>query len=122
MKFQEILKDLLLEANLNQTELARKINVKPSQISEWLKGKANPGYETLRNISIALDIPSDYLLGLEDDFGVRFAPTAGTMREPASLTEKEKALLQAFRNLLPETQNFVLRAVGITDQKLFNKN
>ena len=34
------------------------------------------------------------------------------------LTEKEKALLQAFKNLLPETQDFVLR----TAQSLSDRN
>ena len=64
MSFIEILKDLLIDYNLNQTQLAEKIGVKQSQVSEWLKGKSKPGYDSLKAICIALDISADVLLGL----------------------------------------------------------
>lgn len=117
MKFCEILRDLLNEYNLTQTELAKKLNIKPSQISEWLKEKANPGYDTLKNIASTLNVSADYLLGLEDDFGVRAAnsPRALTSPSPGSLTEKEFAMLEAFRQLKSETQDFILRTAQSLD-------
>ena len=66
MEFIEILKDIMIEYNLNQSQLAEKIGVKQSQISEWLKGKSKPGYDNLKNICLALGISANYLLGLED--------------------------------------------------------
>lgn len=93
MTFPEILQEILEYENCTQTDLAKKIKVKPSQISEWLKGKANPGYETLKNIALMLNLSTDYLLGLEDDFD---APTA-TMEE--SLTRKERELIEKYREL-----------------------
>ena len=66
MEFIDILKDIMIEFNLNQSELAKKIGIKPNQISEWLSGKAKPGYDNLRNICIALGVSADRLLGLED--------------------------------------------------------
>jgi len=62
MEFIEILKDLMQEKNLTQTELANKVGVKQSQVSEWLKGKSKPGYDSLKAICLALDISGDEIL------------------------------------------------------------
>lgn len=66
--FEEILKDFLKEQGLTQTAFAEKIGVKQSQVSEWLKGKAKPGYDILRRMAIAFDISADYFLGLIDEY------------------------------------------------------
>ena len=67
MEFIEILKDIMIDYDLNQTQLGEKIGVKQSQISEWLKGKSKPGYDNLKSICLALDISADRLLGLKDE-------------------------------------------------------
>ncbi|MBQ9756179.1 MAG: helix-turn-helix transcriptional regulator [Clostridia bacterium] len=64
-EFKEILKDFLSENNLSQTEFAKRINVKQSQVSEWLKGKCKPGYDVLKSIALAFDVSTDYLLGIK---------------------------------------------------------
>ena len=66
--FIPILKEFLEENALTQAEFARRIGVKPAQVSEWLKGKAKPGYDTLRAMSLAFSVPSDYFLGLNDTY------------------------------------------------------
>lgn len=66
MDFKEILKDFLLENNLSQTDFAKKIGIKQSQVSEWLKGKCKPGYDILKNISLSFNVSADYLLGIQD--------------------------------------------------------
>ena len=40
------------------------IGVKQSQVSEWLKGKASPGFYMLRQICLAFNVSADYFLGL----------------------------------------------------------
>lgn len=65
MDFIEILKDIMIEQNINQTELANKINLKQSQVSECLKGKSKPGYDSLKLLAQALSVSADRLLGLE---------------------------------------------------------
>ena len=67
-EFKEILKEFLCENNLTQVEFAKRIGVKQGQVSEWLKGKAKPGYDTLRAMSVAFDISANYFLGLTDDY------------------------------------------------------
>ena len=66
MDFIDILKDIMIDYNLNQTQINKKIGVKQSQVSEWLKGKSKPGYDSLRAICKALDISADRLLGLKE--------------------------------------------------------
>jgi transcriptional regulator with XRE-family HTH domain len=66
--FKDILKNFLKENELTQTAFAGHIGVKPSQVSEWLKGKAKPGYDILKQIAKAFGISADYWLGLTDEY------------------------------------------------------
>lgn len=66
MEFIDILKDIMIENNLNQSKFAEKVGIKQSQVSEWLKGKSKPGYDSIKAIATALDISADRILGLED--------------------------------------------------------
>ncbi|MBR2322430.1 MAG: helix-turn-helix transcriptional regulator [Clostridia bacterium] len=68
VEFKEILKDFLQEKELTQVAFAKIIGVKQSQVSEWLKGKAKPGYDILRSMAISFDISADYFLGITDNF------------------------------------------------------
>ncbi len=64
--FKEILEEFLVNNNLSQTAFAQAVGVKQSQVSEWLKGKAKPGYDILKRMSIAFGISADYFLGITD--------------------------------------------------------
>ena len=66
--FSEILKDFLDENNLTQVAFSNKIGVKQSQVSEWLKGKAKPGYDILKSMAIAFDVSADYFLGIKKTY------------------------------------------------------
>lgn len=66
MEFIDILKDIMIEQNLNQTQLAKMIGLQQSQVSEWLKGKSKPGYDSLKILAQSLGVSADRLLGLED--------------------------------------------------------
>lgn len=68
MEFREILKEFLKENELTQAAFAKKIGVKQSQVSEWLRGKAKPGYDTLKAISLAFGVSADYFLGITDTY------------------------------------------------------
>ncbi len=64
--FKEILDDFLIENDLTQTAFAAKIGIKQSQVSEWLKGKAKPGYDILKRMALAFNVSADYFLGITD--------------------------------------------------------
>lgn len=66
--FQNILKDFLTDKNLTQTEFARIVGVKQSQVSEWLHGKAKPGYDLLKQICVAFNVSADYFLGIDEEY------------------------------------------------------
>ena len=66
MGFFDTLKDIMIDLNLNQSQLAKMIGVKQSQVSEWLNGKSKPGYDNLKSICKALDISGDRILGLSE--------------------------------------------------------
>ena len=68
MEFREILEEFLIENKMTQSSFAREIGVKQSQVSEWLKGKAKPGYDTLRQMAISFGVSADYFLGLIESF------------------------------------------------------
>ncbi len=64
--FKQILKEFLEENGLKQEEFAIKIGVKQAQVSEWLHGKAKPGYDNLRAMAKAFNVSADYFLGITD--------------------------------------------------------
>lgn len=68
MEFKEILKEFMKENGLTQTDFARVVGVKQSQVSEWLKGKAKPSYDILKQISVSFGITADYFLGIVDSY------------------------------------------------------
>ena len=65
MNFIEILNDIMIEFDLNQTQLAKRIGIKQSQVSEWLNGKSKPGYDSIKAICLSLGISADRLLGID---------------------------------------------------------
>lgn len=67
-EFKDILKEFLNENNLTQSKFAEVVGIKQSQVSEWLKGKAKPGYELLKQISVAFSVSADYFLGITDTY------------------------------------------------------
>ncbi len=67
-EFKQILREFLKESNMTQVKFAEIVGVKQSQVSEWLSGKAKPGYDNLRAMVSALGISADYLLGIRNDY------------------------------------------------------
>ena len=66
MDFIEILKDLMIDNNLNQVKLSKLVGVRQGQVSEWLNGKSKPGYDSLKALALALNVSADVLLGISD--------------------------------------------------------
>lgn len=60
--FSTKLKELRISQNLTQSELAEKLNLKPSIIGMYENGKRTPEVKTLSLISELFDVSTDYLL------------------------------------------------------------
>ena len=66
MKFGERLSEELKASGITQKELAQKVNVDPSNITNWKKGLNFPSLEMFYQLCRVLDVSADYLLGLVD--------------------------------------------------------
>lgn len=62
MGFPEQLAKLRKRNNMNQTELANKMNVKQYVISSWETGRSEPSLEQLNKLGDIFNMPTDYLL------------------------------------------------------------
>ncbi len=65
-KFSKRLKQLRIQNNLTQKQLAEKINFSQSRISDWEKEVTEPSANAIIAIAILFNVTTDYLLGLLD--------------------------------------------------------
>ncbi|HFF3186826.1 MULTISPECIES: helix-turn-helix domain-containing protein [Bacillus] len=65
--FNERLKQLRIEKNLTQQELAELTNLTKASISRFEGNKKTPSRESVTKLSKVLNVTTDYLLGLSDD-------------------------------------------------------
>jgi len=61
--FDERLKALRKEKNLNQSQLAEAVNVTQRKISYWETGQLEPDLESLWKLSEYFNVSVDYLIG-----------------------------------------------------------
>ena len=66
MKFFERFALELEGCGMTQSELAEKLNMDKSNITNWKQGKYVPSLETFYELCKILDVSADYLLGLKD--------------------------------------------------------
>ena len=57
----ERLKELINKLSISQAEFGRKIGVKPSTVSDWLKGRINPSTRTLKIIEDTFNVNPEWL-------------------------------------------------------------
>ena len=61
------LKEIRENRKLTQKELAIKIGVKSYIISNWEQGRTEPDLKALEDLSKALNVTTDYLLGINEN-------------------------------------------------------
>ena len=66
MDFKTRLKELRLEKNVSQLEVAKMLNMSKMAISHWEKGNSEPSIEQLKILAAYLDVSIDYLVGYID--------------------------------------------------------
>lgn len=64
--FGERVKQTLKEQGITQRELAKKLNVQPSTLCEWLNDNNEPPMQAIVDIALLLETTTDYLLGIKD--------------------------------------------------------
>lgn len=89
--------ELREERNLSQTDVANAISTSRTNIGRWEKGLNEPASGFLIKLAEFFEVSTDYLLGLENEFGTKKF-SAPTKREP-TLTADEQTLLSDYRSL-----------------------
>ena len=98
------LKELRKEAGYSQKQIAEKLCISQQTYSDYENGKTEPTTDTLIRISKIYNVSLDFLLGMEDDFGIPvFTPeekAAGiSATKKISITPIEEDMLDVFRKV-----------------------
>lgn len=120
MTIGNVIVELRTERNISQQKLANAVGVSQSTIAQIERNRNEATASTIRKLAYYFDVSADYLLGLENDFGARVSTIPAEHLVPMSdgMTAKEREMLEAFRKLLPETQDFILRSTqSLCDKK-----
>ena len=104
MAFSDKSKELRGEKKITQAQLAQAINLSRSCISMIEIGKNEPTATTLIAYAKYFGVSADYLLGLEDDFGVKEAEKSLRAYDQHELTDRQQVDLLKMYKLLTEIQ------------------
>ena len=63
MNFKTRLKELRLEKNVTQSDIANLLHTSKMAISHWEKGNSEPSIEQLKILARFFDVSVDYLIG-----------------------------------------------------------
>lgn len=118
---KEKLRNLRVESGLTQKELSIQIGSTDKNIWNYEKGLAAPPYEILVAYAKYFDVSTDYLLGLEDDFGTRTsAPMKIASLSSNNYSDEERRIIEEYRKLPESSKQLFRRMAGITDTVIKN--
>lgn len=125
------LKELRIERNLTQKEIAVKLGLTAHNIGDWERGKAEPSAFWLTKLADFFECSIDYLLGREDDFGVLQNITAEEYEQGArytkmvSVTPDEEEVFDKIKEVLAEIgedgKNLIIDFCDVLLSKFKNK-
>ncbi len=90
------IKDLRLEKNLTQKDVAKVLNIATNTLSQFENNKGRPSLEVLTAMALFFEVSLDYLVGIEDDI---YSVTVSTGQLTDQLPNDEQRLLYAYRKL-----------------------
>ena len=107
-------KALRKEARMSQAELAEKLHITQTSVSQWETGKSEPSIDVLTQMSEIFNVPVGYILGREDLNGDRSlqkekAPAEADAEDLGKLTFLERLALTCFRHLPEEDRAEILK-------------
>nr|DAQ95942.1 MAG TPA: helix-turn-helix domain protein [Caudoviricetes sp.] len=107
-------KALRKEARMSQAELAEKLHITQTSVSQWETGKSEPSIDVLTQMSEIFNVPVGYILGREDLNGERNlqkekAPAEADAEDLGKLTFLERLALTCFRHLPEEDRAEILK-------------
>lgn len=102
------IKELRLERNLTQSEVAKAIGTSQRNIGRWENGENTPAAIYVKALAEFFCVSADYLLGLEDDFGVR---VDDKQKKPDALSAEERRLVEGYREINAAGKKLVMQTV-----------
>ncbi len=94
--FGTILKELRKEKELSQKSLALVLGVSDAIVCKWEKGISEPTASNIFAIAKHFNVNTDYLLGLEDDYGNKInSKTYIQKMKSTNLSKDEEQLIYA---------------------------
>ena len=103
--FAKRLKSIRTLRSLTQSELGEKSGLPTSSVAQFETNARKPSFDTLRKLSKALEVSTDYLLGNVDELNT---PAAGNalFRNYEKLTSHDQELLENIALMMAQkTQN-----------------
>lgn len=115
------LRELRLELGLTLKALAEQIGTTDKNIWAYENGVAKPPIDILIEYAKYFSVSTDYLLGLEDDFGIK--KTDGATAPPA-YSKEEQQIIEDYRSLTPPLQKMIketIKTFKTSKENLSNK-
>ena len=113
MTFGEKLVFYRNKKGLSQKELAEELEITPTRLNYWEKGKREPDIEMIRALAQALDVSANILIGINDHEEMKKSPAPeGTEDE-----EKVQEVVQGLTRLLVEA-GWIPQGADLTDAQL----
>jgi transcriptional regulator with XRE-family HTH domain len=120
--FEERIKELRTGKNLSQDGLGKALDKSRETIANWESGKTRPDFETLDKISSFFGVSSDYVIGRTDEkYGAAGDGEKYLADQCAKIfkenivnayTDTERKILDQFRKLTPDRQQFISMFMG----------
>lgn len=105
------LKNLRLENNLTQKELAEKLNMQNTAISKYELGEREPDIETINNIAEFFNVSTDYLLGRTD-----IKNPEDKIEKIEKLAHKEIQSVEDALEIIESQEGLMLKGETLTDE------
>lgn len=99
MTWQEKVKELMVNQNMNQKQLSQKSGITEASVSRYLKGDRTARMDIIINFAKALGVTTEYLL--EEEEGVKLD----------SYTEIATAIARNGKDLSPEDKNKLIALI-----------
>ena len=104
LNFGEKLSELRKDKGLSVIELSKEIGFSKSVIYFWENGQREPTANAILVLSKFFNVSTDYLLGLEDDFGSKTEKNAVKKISSEELSAEEIEMVKGIRLLSPTDQ------------------
>lgn len=94
------IKELRVEKKITQSQLAKILGVNQTAVGKYERGDLEPNIQILNNLADFFGVSIDYILGREDDLGIKgYAPAKERISAAEPLSGEEEDLLKDFRKL-----------------------